>query len=116
MTNSRAARAFLVTAMTAVALTAGSRPALAVPSSDPPKTVSVPVTVKSTQAYTDSGLRLLLGEPVTIRATGRITFSGVAKVAGPKGVAWGKPCNAIAGAAALSAAWPAPGLQCWSLI
>ena len=77
---------------------------------------SVRVTVSATQTYSDTGLALRAGESVTIRAAGRVRFiSGGRGAAGPAGIAWGRACDAVAGASPRKS-WPAPGQRCWSLI
>jgi hypothetical protein len=77
----------------------------------------VPVTVLPRSVFVDAGIALRTGERVTINASGRINFGGPRIAAmTPSGIAWGPACEAIARRKAHNTPWPAPGLQCWSLV
>jgi hypothetical protein len=75
------------------------------------------VTLESDQIYTNTGITLHVGDSVTIEATGQIRFGGgKIQAVSPKGIAWGKKCDAIASTEPRANPWPKNGVSCWSLI
>ncbi len=74
-------------------------------------------SVSSGRVWTDTGVRLRAGSSVTVTASGLIHFgAGRINQLSPTGIPWGRQCSAIAARLARGTGWPAPGLNCWSLI
>jgi hypothetical protein len=87
---------------------AASTPA---PADDAPVTVEV----AARRVWTATGVRVHTGDTVTVEASGRVDFGYTRALTdvSPAGRAWGPQCIRLA---TRGAAWPAPGLRCWSLI
>jgi hypothetical protein len=76
---------------------------------------TVRVAVSSKHVWSGTGLTLAIGDAVTVRASGRIHFGAPPiNALSPAGIPRAAQCQSIGGPP--SAGWPAPLLDCWSLI
>ncbi len=73
------------------------------------------VSISSTSAWTNTGIRVTAGETVVVQAHGTVRFRAPASTVGPQGVAWGATCN-HENTATVATPWPVSGIACWSLI
>jgi hypothetical protein len=113
----RSWRAAVAATATGMALVASAGVAHAA-APDPQATSStgdVTISVVPTQAWTDTGVTVEAGDRLSIAASGLVHLGAppIDSMA-PTGLPWGPQCAAIGGGNA--AAWPAPGLSCYSLI
>jgi hypothetical protein len=76
---------------------------------------TVHVAVSSKRVWSGTGLALAVGDVVTVHASGRIHFGAPPiNALSPTGIPRAAQCQTIGGPP--SAGWPAPLLDCWSLI
>jgi hypothetical protein len=77
----------------------------------------VNVSVLPNKVFTDTGVALRSGDAITIRATGRIHFGAppIDRLSAA-GIPRGKLCDEINVRVPGNSTWPAPKLDCWSLI
>src|SRR5438270_10888177 len=101
----------------AAAVALGLSIALAAPASPSYAETVTHRSVSSLNVWTDTGVKLRAGTSITITASGVIHFgSGAINQVSPPGIPWGRTCSAIAARLGRGTGWPAPGLNCWSLI
>ena len=75
------------------------------------------ISVVPSRVWTNTGVALRAGDQITIRARGRIHFGAppIDRLS-PTGIPRGKLCDAINARVPGTSVWPAPLLDCWSLI
>jgi serine/threonine-protein kinase len=99
-------------------LPAAVRPAPKTPSTTaPPSSLAVSIRVPANVPWTDTGIRLLAGDTVTVTASGMIAVTADGRIPSMPPGGFVPDCAAAASIYRLpSGVFPAPRLPCWSLI